>query len=339
MYDIILQNLLSPSVLFFALGFIASVTKSDLKFPSGLSESLSLYLLIAIGFKGGIELSDQSVQNLIGPMAGTLFLGVVIPLFALILGRWIRLDLHNSIALAATYGSVSIVTFGAAIAFLNNAGIKYESFMNAMVVLLESPAILVSLVLYGILQNVKSVSLGYAGTHERTTQTSLFGIKWMDRNVLRESLLGKSVLLMLGSLFIGLIVGQRALPIVKPLFFDLYQSILVLFLLNMGLLAGQRVTELGEHGLKLVSLGIVMPILFGTLGVWVGKMSGLSLGGMTVMGVMAGSASYIAAPAALRTSVPEANPSIYLGLSLGVTFPFNLVAGIPLYYHIAQWIG
>lgn len=338
MYEIILQNLLSPIVLFFVLGFIASLSKSDLKFPSGLSEFLSLYLLIAIGLKGGIELSDQSVQNLIRPMAGTLFLGVIIPLFALILGRLIHLDLKNSIALAATYGSVSIVTFGAAIAFLNNVGVKYESFMNAMVVLLESPAILVSLVLFGILQNLKSASLVYAGTHEITAQASFLGAKWLDRKVLKESLFGKSVFLMLGSLLVGLIVGHRALPVVKPLFIDLYQSILVLFLLNMGLLAGKRVTELGEHGLKLLSLGIVMPILFGTLGVWVGKMSGLSFGGMTVMGVLAGSASYIAAPAALRTSVPEANPSIYLGLSLGVTFPFNLTAGIPLYYHIAQWI-
>jgi hypothetical protein len=160
----------------------------------------------------------------------------------------------------------------------------------------------------------------------------------INKEVIKESLFGKSVLLLLGSLVIGWIVGEDAVPAVKPLFMDLYQSVLMVFLLNMGVIAGQRLPEVKKHGWKILLFGIFMPVLCGTLGVFVGDYVGLSLGGTTLMGVLAGSASYIAAPAALRTSVPEANPSIYLGLSLGVTFPFNLIFGIPLYFTIAQMI-
>jgi hypothetical protein len=160
----------------------------------------------------------------------------------------------------------------------------------------------------------------------------------LNREVLRESIFGKSIILLVGSLFIGLFLGERAVSTVKPLFIDLYGSILILFLLNMGLVAGKRLPEVKKHGLRLLLFGLLTPILFGMLGVFIGNLVGLSLGGTTLMGVLAGSASYIAAPAALKTSVPEANPSIYLGLSLGVTFPFNLVLGIPVYYEIAKWM-
>ncbi|WP_017727889.1 sodium-dependent bicarbonate transport family permease [Halalkalibacterium ligniniphilum] len=334
MSEIILENLLSPVVLFFVLGIIAAVFKSDLKFPNGLSEGLSIYLLIAIGLKGGIELSKYSIESVINPILGALFLGIAIPFITLFILRLMKMDLKNSIGLAATYGSVSIVTYGSAISFLEKNGTTYEGFMNALVVLMESPAILVSLLLLKIIEKNNAVP-------ELSSQSMGFlpaSVKFIDREVLKESIFGKSVLLLLGSLLIGLVLGERAVPMVKPLFMDLYNSALILFLLNMGLLAGQRLPEVKAHGLKILLFGIVAPLLFGSLGVFVGSLVGLSFGGATLMGVLAGSASYIAAPAALKTSVPEANPSIYLGLSLGVTFPFNLIIGIPVYYEIAQWI-
>ncbi|MFC0214398.1 sodium-dependent bicarbonate transport family permease [Paenibacillus chartarius] len=336
MTDIIMQNLLSPVVLFFILGLVAAIFKSDLKFPSGLSEALSIYLLIAIGMKGGIELSHYSVTAIIRPLLGTLFLGVFIPVLTLAILRMMKLDLKNSIALAATYGSVSIVTYGAAVSFLDGHEIQYDGFMNAMVVLLESPAILVSLLLLKAIENnTQSIKTPYRLGIMDGFVSSLGAM--LDRKVLKESLVGKSVLLLMGSLAIGVIIGEDGLPVVKPLFIELYSGVLMLFLLNMGLVAGQRLPEIRRHGFKLLLFAILMPLLCGSAGVIVGGLAGLSLGSATLLGVMAGSSSYIAAPAALRSSVPEANPSIYLGLSLGITFPFNLILGIPLYYQIAQW--
>ncbi|MBM7605033.1 hypothetical protein JOC75_003037 [Metabacillus crassostreae] len=334
MTEIILHNLLSPVVLFFVLGLIAAIFKSDLKFPNGLSEGLSIYLLIAIGIKGGIELSHYSIQSVLGPIVGALFLGVIIPFITLFILKLMKMDLKNSIGLAATYGSISIVTYGAAISFLDKNGTAYEGFMNALVVLMESPAILVSLLLLKTLENKNSgLVLSTRNIGFVPAYANLF-----DKEVIRESLFGKSILLLVGSMLIGWVLGERAVPMVKPLFMDLYSSVLILFLLNMGLIAGQRLPEVKKHGMKLVLFGLLTPVLFGSLGVLVGSMVGLSLGGVTLMGVLAGSASYIAAPAALKTSVPEANPSIYLGLALGITFPFNLIIGIPVFYELAKWI-
>ncbi|RSD29541.1 sodium-dependent bicarbonate transport family permease [Mesobacillus subterraneus] len=334
MNEIILQNLLSPVVLFFVLGIIAAIFKSDLKFPNGLSEGLSIYLLIAIGIKGGIELSHYSIESVWAPIMGALFLGVIIPLITLMIMRVIKMDLKNSIGLAATYGSISIVTYGAAIAFLEESGTSYEGFMNALVVLMESPAILVSLLLFKIVESKKDFPI-YSSQNMGIIPPSA---NLIDKDVLKESLFGKSILLLVGSLLIGWALGENAVPMVKPLFIDLYSSVLILFLLNMGLIAGQRLPEVKKHGVKLLMFGLFTPLLFGGLGVLVGSFVGLSIGGVTLMGVLAGSASYIAAPAALKSSVPEANPSIYLGLSLGVTFPFNLIIGIPAYYEMAKWI-
>ena len=335
MSEIIVQNLLSPVVLFFVLGLLAAMIKSDLKFPNGLSEGLSIYLLIAIGLKGGIELSQYSLHAVIRPIIATLLLGTIIPFIILFIMRLMKMDFKNSIGLAATYGSISIVTYGAAVSFLDSNGIDYEGFMNAMVVLMESPAILVSIFMMKIVE--KNQTTLNVPTHSIGLMSASINI--LDKEVIRESLFGKSILLLLGSLLIGLALGEEIIPIVKPLFIDLYNSVLILFLLNMGLIAGQRLPEVRKHGVKLLIFGLSTPLFLGTLGVLIGSSIGLSLGGATLMGVLAGSASYIAAPAALKTSVPEANPSIYLGLSLGITFPLNLIIGIPLYYEIAKLLN
>lgn len=335
MIDIVSNNLLSPVVLFFIMGLIASFVKSDLKFPGGLSEALTIYLLIAIGLKGGIELSEHPFADMVRPIMGALLLGIIIPIVTLIICRKSGLDLKNAIGLAASYGSVSIVTYGAAVAFLNHVQMDYESYMSAMVVIMESPAILVSLLLLKIIEQKKNSPILSSNMGIVAGPSSN---NWIDPSVIRESLFGKSVLLLVGSLLVGLFVGHDALPVIRPVFIDLYGGILVLFLLNMGLIAGQRLSDIRQYGLTLILIGIFMPVIFGAIGVLVGNACNLSIGGMTLMGVLAGSASYIAAPAALRSSVPEANPSIYLGLSLGITFPFNLTLGIPIYFEMAKFI-
>ncbi|TMW71068.1 sodium-dependent bicarbonate transport family permease [Alteribacter natronophilus] len=334
MSEIIVQNLLSPVVLFFALGIFASLVKSDLEFPKGLGEALSIYLLIAIGIKGGIELSHYSINDVIAPIIATLCLGVTIPFIVLFITRLMKMDLKNSIGLAATYGSTSIVSFGAAVSFLEKSGVTYEGFMNAMVVLMESPAILVSIVLLKMMEKNDTMP---ALSAQRLGIIASPG-RLIDPEIIKESLFGKSILLLLGSLLIGLVLGTRAIPMVQPLFMDLYSSVLILFLLYMGLIVGKRLPEVKKHGVKLLMFGLLTPLLFGSLGVIAGSVIGLSPGGAALMGIIAGSASYIAAPAALKTSVPDANPSIYLGVALGVTFPFNLIIGIPVYYEMAKWL-
>ncbi len=338
MLEMVTQNLLSPAVLFFMLGIFAAIVSSDFQFPKGFGEALSIYLLVAIGLKGGIELSNYTLATVSMPIIGTLFLGSLIPIITIyILRHFMKMDLNNAVGLAATYGSVSIVTYGAAISFLENLTVPYESFMNAMVVLMEIPGILVALLIFGLMQMNDSKKLP-------TVSSRNVGIiannplSFIDKNVLKESFFGKSILLLVGSLVVGLIVGSNGLPLIKPLFIDLYQSVLILFLLNMGLMAGKRLAVIRKHGVKLLLFATIMPLLYGVLGIFVGSLVGLSLGGATLMGVLAASASYIAAPAALKTSVPEADPSIYLGLALGITFPLNLTIGIPLYYTIASWL-
>lgn len=339
MNEILIQNLLSPVVMFFALGLLAALVKSDLKLPSGLGEALSMYLLISIGIKGGMELSHYSLAVMIKPILGVLLLGILIPALALMILRWMGIDLKNAIGLAAVYGSVSIVTYGAAISFLDQSGITYESYMNVLIVLMESPAIIFSLFLVKWIE--KTRDLPAAAPSRRfgiVAANNPFTSGLVNKEILRESLFGKSVLLLMGSLLIGWVSGDHAISVVKPMFIDLYRGVLMLFLLHMGIVAGQRLPEIKKHGVKLVLFGLLMPVGCGMLGVALGYGVGLSLGGAALMGVLAGSASYIAAPAALKSSVPEANPSIYLGLALGITFPFNLVIGIPFYYTVANWI-
>lgn len=333
MTEIISNNLLSPAILFFVLGLLAATVKSDLKFPKGLSETLSIYLLAAIGLKGGIELSRHAGDDLLQPVVGALFLGTFIPVITIFVCRLVKLDVKNSVALGATYGSVSIVTFAAAVSFLEMANIEFESFMTAIVVLLESPAIIVSLILFHWLQLEKrpSKALGII-------PASLNFQGLINPHIIKESLFGKSILLLTGSLVIGYIVGDNGIPIIKPLFIDLYQSVLVVFLLGMGLTAGERLSEVRKYGWKLIGLAILFPLVFGMVGLLIGKLTGLSLGGLFLMGILAASSSYIAAPAAIKSAVPGANPSIYLGLSLGITFPFNLTIGLPLYFEMAKII-
>jgi uncharacterized protein len=315
--EILLANLLSPIVLAFALGVGAALIRSDLEFPEPLYAALAIYLLLAIGLKGGVELSKTPLMVFALPAAVTLGLGLITPVTAYaVLRKLGRFDRVNAAALAAHYGSVSAVTFFAAITFGSLTGAPSEGFMPALVAILEVPAIVVALMIAFV--RGKRVGSWQAALH--------------------EVLSGRSVVLLVGGVLIGMLAGEARMRPVEPFFVAGFQGALTLFLLEMGLVAARRLRDLKKVGVFLIGFGVVVPILHGWLAVWLGGVAGLSVGGSAVLGAMVSSASYIAAPAAVRIALPEANPSFYLTSSLGVTFPFNLTLGIPLYFALAQWM-
>ena len=310
------NNMLSPAVLFFLLGVVAALVKTDIKFPEPLYSALTIYLLVAIGFKGGVAVSEAGVAAVWLPALGGLLLGTLIPLWCYPVLRWGKLSAVDSASIAAHYGSVSAVTFLAVTNFLKASGVAYEGFMAALLAVMESPAIVVGIVLGR--RALAGKAAGGMGT------------------VLHEALLGRSVFLLLGGLLVGFLTGKRGYETTAPFFVAPFQGIVALFLLEMGFVAGRRFADLRATGPFLVGFGIVMPIINGTAGALVGTLLGLSPGGTTVMATLAASASYIAAPAAMRLSLPEAKPALSLGAALAVTFPFNVTLGIPLYYEIAE---
>ena len=318
--DALSSNLLSPAVLFFALGLVAALAKSDLKFPESLYAGLTIYLLVAIGFKGGVAINDAGLGKVWLPALGAMTLGALIPLWTYPLlrfgGKFAAVD---AAAIAAHYGSVSAVTFIAATNYLKSVNQPYESYATAFLAVMEAPAILVG-VLLGKLTS---------GSGTRLDLASL-------RSVMHEALFGRSIFLLVGSLVVGALCGKPGMEKVEPFFVTPFQGVLALFLLEMGLVAGRRLGDLRKVGPFLLGFGVVMPVVHGCLGVYLGKLTGLELGGATLLGVLAASASYIAAPAAIRMSLPEANPTFYLTASLAITFPFNITLGIPLYFAVAR---
>jgi hypothetical protein len=315
--ELVRLNLLSPMVLAFVLGIIATLVRSDLKFPDELYTGLSIYLLLAIGLKGGVALSETPFSQLWAPALMTLVLGITIPIVAyVILRRMGSFGIADAAAIAAHYGSVSAVTFAAAQTFLDALEVPYEGFMPTLVAILEVPAIMVALL-------IARTASGQGGN-------------W--REALHELLAGKSILLLIGGMAIGWLAGRPGIAQVDPLFTDLFRGALTLFLLEMGMVAARRLRDLRRVGGFLIGFGIVMPLVNGVVGIWLGQLAGLSMGGAMILGVLAASASYIAAPAAVRISLPEANPSYYLTAALGITFPFNLAIGIPLYYGAALFL-
>lgn len=319
MLSLLSQNLLSPVVLAFALGAIAVLVKSDLRIPDGMYQGLSIYLLFAIGLRGGGELSETPLALFWKPALVTLLLGVSTPLWVFAILRFVgRFTDVDAAALAAHYGSVSAVTFTTALLFLEAAGAKAEGFMPALVALLELPAIFVALML------------------GRRAQTKASSSSVSLSQVVREVVVGKASLLLLGGVLIGVLSGKHGVDQVAPLFLAPFKGVLVLFLLEMGMVAARRFVDFRKAGVFLIVFAVVVPIFHGALGVMAGKFAGLSIGGATVLGTMAASASYIAAPIAVRTALPEANPGYYVTASLAVTFPFNLSVGLPLYFAFAK---
>jgi hypothetical protein len=308
-------NLLSPVVLAFVLGLIATLVKSDLEIPEPLVQGLSIYLLLAIGIKGGAALSETTLAAVAWPALATLLLGIAIPVVSYaVLRRLGRMSASDSGAIAAAFGSVSVVTFIAANTLAQQRGTPPEGFMPALVAILEVPGIL--------------VALGLAASAEQRREP------W--GTVLREMLFGQSIVCLLGGLVIGWVSGKPGLDEVAGFFVTPFKGALVLFLLELGMVAAKRLRDLRAAGPFLIGFGLLAAPVFGIAGVLAGQLAGLSPAGAAVMGAMAGSASYIAAPAAVRAGLPDANPAYYLPLALGVVFPFNLTIGIPLYYELAR---
>lgn len=310
--------MLDPVVLFFLLGVLARLARSDLRVPEPLYDALSIYLLLALGLKGGAELARADAGALAGQTLLAIGLGCLLPLiaFAILRGPG-RLGRSDAAAIAAHYGSVSVVTFAAGLTYLNTRDIPSEPTMPYFVAVLEVPGLLVG-VLLARLGTGRAANL--AGT-------------------VREALAGRSVVLLLGGLAIGALLGPEGVAPVKPLFTDLFKGALCLFLLELGLVVGAQLPALRQAGAFLIGFGLLVPPLFGVIGAACGWLMGLSHGGIALMATLAASASYIAAPATMRMAIPEANPALSIAVVLGVTFPFNLVAGIPLYERLAARIA
>lgn len=316
--EIAQSNLTSVSVLVFALGFIAARFKSDIRIPDAVYQVISVYLLFGIGLKGGVSLSSSDANSILRPLLVTLALGCVIPLLAFVaLSRVRKLSEVDRGAIAAHYGSTSLVTFTAALVLLENVGRSYEGFVTTLLAAMEIPGIVIGIFLATRHLNRK--------------------VAWSTS--LREILFGKTIILLIGGLLIGAISGSAGYEKVTPFFVDLLPGVLALFLMHLGYLAGSQIKALKGVGTGLFIFAIAFPLFAGTLGVFGGVAAGLSIGGATVLGVLCASASYIAAPAAVQVALPEANPSLSITASLGVTFPFNLIFGIPIFYFIATKVA
>jgi hypothetical protein len=332
MWDVLQVNLASPLALAFVLGIVSRLLKSELSLPRDLYASLSIYLLLALGLKGGVELSQTSLNALFWPAVVTVGLGLFTPVSAyLVLRRLGRFPIADAAGIAAHYGSVSAVTFIAAQQFVQTMNQPAEGFLPTLLTLLEIPGIQLALAI-GAVQMARERAAQQAGQSAAEAPRPM-------AEVLHEVLTSRSMILMVGGLIIGCLMGERGYEPVKPFFEGMFKGALTLFLLEMGLAAGARLGDLKSVGLFLLGFGMILPVLHGGLGVLLGHWSGLSIGGAAVLGTMADSASYIAAPPAVRMTLPEANPTYYLTAALAITFPFNIVLGIPLYYQMATLLA
>ena len=318
---------IDPVLLFFLLGLTARLLKSDLRLPEPIYEGLSVYLLLALGLKGGIELARHPWINLAPQIAGVLVMGAVLPLLAFAVLRLLgKLSHVNAAAVAAHYGSVSVVTFAAGMTWIEARGVPAEPYLPLFVALLEAPGIIVGVLLARSFGDKGAAAAGGGGTAAGWGQ------------VLREVMAGKSIILLIGGLVIGAILGPQGVKPIAPWFFDLFKGALTLFMLELGLVVGRQIGVLRTSGAFMLAFGMVTPLVFGFIGAALGLLLNLSSGGAFILAVLAASASYIAAPAAMRAALPEANPGLSLPIVLGVTFPFNLIVGFPIYHAYVVWL-
>lgn len=307
---------LDPVVLFFVFGLIAGLVKSELKLPPALYDTLSIVLLLAIGLHGGVELAAQASTALLGQTLLVLAMGIALPLAAFPLLRALRFPRVDAASIAAHYGSVSAGTFAVVIAYLLARDIVFESYMPLFVAVLEVPAIIVGILLAkGVRRDTDWKALSH------------------------EVFLGKSIMLLLGGLIIGLLAGKEAIAPLEPLYTSMFKPVLAFFLLEMGLIASRHLGSLRTTGMRLVAFALIFPLFGALTGALLGHAMGLSVGGITVLATLGASGSYIAVPAAMRLALPEANPALSLTASLGITFPFNILVGIPLYLSFAEWLA
>jgi uncharacterized protein len=318
-------------VYFFLLGVFARLVKSDLRLPEALYETLSIYLLLAIGLKGGIELSKQPLAALAPQVLACMALGFVIPFVLFPLVRALRLNGADAAALTAHYGSVSVVTFAVATATLAREGIAFESHAALWVAVMEAPGLVAGIVLAR--WAARSAATGNGSTPPPANAHQVSN-SWAQ--LVHDVLFGKSVLLLMGGLLIGAVAGDEGTAPIKAVFIDPFKGVLALFLLELGLVAGARLAEVRRFGVAVLVIGLGAPPLLALAGAAVGMLLGLSTGGVALLATLAASASYIAAPTAMRIAIPQANAALSITAALGITFPFNIVIGIPMYIVWAQ---
>ena len=315
--SLILSNILNPPVLFFFIGMMAVFLKSDLEIPQPLPKLFSLYLLFAIGFKGGHEIHESGITS---DVTLILFIAIlmaaIVPVYSFFVLK-LKLDAYNAAAIAAAYGSISAVTFVTASSFLEQQNIDFGGHMVAALALMESPAIIVGLLLVRVFTSAEKEKGEFS---------------WSE--VLREAFLNGSVFLLLGSLLVGIVTSENGWQRLEIFTGDMFYGVLTFFLLDMGLVAARRIQDIVKSGSFLIGFSVLMPIFNALIGILIASLIGMSRGDALLFSVLCASASYIAVPAAMRMSVPEANPSLYISMALALTFPFNIIIGIPVYLGI-----
>ncbi|MEM7628415.1 MAG: sodium-dependent bicarbonate transport family permease [Planctomycetota bacterium] len=326
--DLLFANILSPPILFFAMGMLATALRSDLEIPEPLPKLFGLYLLWAIGFKGGIELRNAGFDtDALAPVLAGFVLSAALPLVAYPLLR-LRFGRADACAVAACYGSVSVVTFITASNFIAAQGIEASGSLVAALALMESPAIIIGIMLWRRAQASEAAGTNHAAPVKRGRLAPL----------LREAAFGGPVFLLLGSMLVGLLSGPDAASTLQPFSEDIFHGVLVLFLLESGMRAARSLGELRRNVQFAVLMSIALPLVNAVIGIGVSRVLGLSVGDAFLLTILCASGSYIAAPAAMRLSIPQANAGVYLPMSLAITFPFNIAIGIPLYLTIISRI-
>lgn len=316
-FQILISNITNPTLLFFVLGIIAANVKSDLEIPPSSSKFISLYLLFAIGFKGGQELALTPFNSEIGySILFGIAVAALIPFYTFFILKQ-RMSVSNAGAVAATYGSVSAVTFVAAASFLEGQGLDFGGHMVAIMALMESPAIIIGVILM----------MRYDA--EARNSGNL-------KDTIKHSFTNGSVLLILGSLVIGLIADTKQAEGIKPFTTDIFKGFLAIFLLEMGMVTAKRFAAFKQYGLFLSAFSIIIPAINGCFVAWASAWVTDDIGNRFILAVLAASASYIAVPAAMRIAAPKADPGLYIPMALGLTFPFNITIGMPFYYFLAQ---
>ena len=341
--ELIQSNLLTPVVLFFLFGIIAARIKSDLRIPDAISEFLPIYLLAAIGLHGGIEMRNTGFETMLVPMLVAIGLSLLFTLnHYQILRRLGKFNIFDSYALASTYGAVGAVTFSVGLSFLKNQGVTSEGYLAAILAVLEPVAFIMAIFLTNVAVSkqikTKKESLGKMGETESDLEMGISETKTNLKQVLHESITGKAIVILLGSIIIGYVIGEKGFASISIVFEELFTGAIVIFLIEMGIIAGQRLDDIKKVGVFLTSFSIIMPTFNGVVGVLVSTALGLSLGGAVMFGLLLASASFIAAPAVLRHAIPQAKPSLYITSALGITFPYNIIVLLPIMFMVSTFV-
>jgi hypothetical protein len=339
--QLIQSNLLTPIILFFLFGIIAARIKSDLKIPEAISEFLPLYLLAAIGLHGGIEMRNTGFENMLIPMLAAIGLSLLFTLnHYQILRKLGKFNIFDSYALASTYGAVGAVTFSVGLSFLKNQGVSSEGYIAAILAILEPVAFILAIFLtnMAVSKQIRAKKQSFTNNDVSDFDTGIQETKTKLSQVLHESVTGKAIVILLGSIIIGYIIGEDGFSSIKIVFDDMFTGAIVIFMIEMGIIAGQRLDDIKKVGIFLISFSIIMPTFNGIVGVLVATGLGLSLGGAVMFGLLLASASFIAAPAVLRHAIPQAKPSLYITSALGITFPYNIIVLLPIMFTVSTFL-